>query len=286
MDRDGWGSATLLVATLGPDVCDLDPTKSKHVVPLVNDADHNHHIWVLDIPAPTSWESLAKPTAGITWVDHHLASWSTPPPSWVRTVLPVDDRPTTTMSLLVRHGLAVVEGGHEFVRRLCTLEDAPWGLVFDGLSEMFPDLPVPLEALPELLAAAPRGDDVPAALIPAMDRARRQRKIVDEILAEADLAVEPGLVVARLDDARRVPLSRYSLALGRRHPGRLAVIVHRQQRLYCGRSSQQPGLDLIQHFRNRGFDPKGHPYVCNVDMRKDLIEDELAALRAAMDIAT
>lgn len=188
------------------------------------------------------------------------------------------------MSLLLQHGLAVVEGSHEFVRRLCSVDDDPWGLVFDGLSVMFPDLPVSLEALPEFLAGAPSGGGVPTALEPAARHAGQQRETVDEVLAEADVAVEPGLVVAHISDARRIPLARYSLALGRRHPGRLVAIVHRQQRLYCGRSSQRPGLDLIEHFRNRGLDPKGHPYVCTVDVKEDLIEDELAALRTAMGI--
>lgn len=284
IDRDGWGSAALLLATRGPESCELRPTKTKNVVRIINDADPNQQVWVLDIPAPASWHQMSESATEITWVDHHLASWTNAAPSWVRTVLPSDDRPTTTMSLLLKHGLAAAAGGHDFVRRLCTVDQDPWGLAFDGLSEMHPDLPVRLDDLPELLFGAPDGGDVPAALMPAMAHARRQRQVVDDVLAVSDVTVQAGLVVAHIENARRVPLARYSLTLGRRHPGRVVTIVHRRQRLYCGRSSQQPGLDLIQHFRDRGLDPKGHPYVCTVDVKGELIDDELEALKAATGI--
>lgn len=287
VDRDGWGSAALLVATLGPEACDLRPTRSKNVTPITNDADRNQHVWVLDIPAPASWASLIEPATGITWVDHHLATWTKPAPSWVRTVLPADNAPTTTMSLLLKHGLAAVEGSRDFVRRLCTSDDDRWGLAFDGLAEMYPELPVLLDHLPELLAGAATGGDIPVALTQAVDVARHQREVVDEVLAAvAHMTIEPGLVVAHIENARRVPLARYSLALGRRHPGRLVAIVHRRQRLYCGQNSQRPGLDLIEHFRSRRLDARGHPYVCNVDVPSHSIENELAALRHAMGIDT
>lgn len=209
-----------------------------------------------------------------------MLSWSSSAPSWIDTPLPKDTKPTTTMSLLLKHGF--VEGGREFVRRLCTRDDDPWGLTFDGLSQMFPELPVEVTELPGLLVDAPSGGEVPSALQPAMDHALRQRDVVEEVLGKADIAVDSGLVVAHIDDAKRVPLSRYSLTLGRRHPGSLVVIVHRRQRLYCGRSSQQPGVNLIEHFRDRDLDPKGHPYVCTVDVRDDDIEDEVAAIKVAM----
>ena len=182
VDRDGWGSAALLTATLGRDVCDLAPTKSKHVVPLINEADPEARVWVLDIPAPPSWASLRERDAPVTWVDHHLASWSSSPPSWITTVLPKDNKPTTTMSLLLRGGLVGVEGGREFVRRLCTVDDDPWGMTFDGLSQMFPELPVEVSELPRLLLVAPSGGEVPLALRPALDHAQGQRDAVEEVL--------------------------------------------------------------------------------------------------------
>ena len=117
---------------------------------------------------------------------------------------------------------------------------------------------------------------------PAAEHARAERKTVTEVLDAAVVTADEGLVVARLADAKRIPLSRYSLALGQRYPDSLVVIIHRRQRLYCGRSSRRLGLDFIEHFRSRGLKPKGHPYVCTVDLPAERIEDELSALRAAI----
>ena len=142
VDRDGWGSAALLVEALGPESCELRPTKSKDVRRIVDGAHPEQHVWVLDIPAPPSWAGWDRRDAETTWVDHHLASWSRPAPMWIRAIVPETDRPTTTMSLLVRHGLASPGTGHELARRLCTRDDDAWGEVFDGLSQQFPDLPV------------------------------------------------------------------------------------------------------------------------------------------------
>ncbi|MEQ9319517.1 MAG: hypothetical protein RIF41_10185 [Polyangiaceae bacterium] len=281
MDRDGWGSAALLVEALGPESCELRPTKSKDVRRIVDGAHPEQHVWVLDIPAPPSWAGWDRRDAETTWVDHHLASWSRPAPMWIRAIVPETDRPTTTMSLLVRHGLASPGTGHELARRLCTRDDDAWGEVFDGLSQQFPDLPVTHQRLPALLEGAPRGGAIPAALEPAAKGASQLRGLIDDVLADAEVIVEPALVVAYLHDAKRVPLARCSLTLGRRHPGRLVAIVHRNQRLYCGRSSQSAGLNLIEHFRARGLDPKGHPYVSTVDVPNGRIADELEALACA-----
>ena len=60
--------------------------------------------------------------------------------------------------------------------------------------------------------------------------------------------------------------------------GVTAVLVHRNRTLYCGRASGRPGPDLVQHFRARGLDPKGHPYVVTVQVPRDRIPDERRAV--------
>lgn len=285
LDRDGWGSAALLVAELGPERCRLYPTRTKDVRPGLGEllVEPSDHLWVLDIAAPPSWSGVAAPAGCVvTWVDHHLPAWTRPSPSWIEVFLPTDSKPTTTMSLLTSSGIVELPGAVEFVKRLCSRDEDPWGLVFDGLSTMAPDFPAPMVELPALLAAAPRGGPVPDALQPAVEHADGQRRIVVAVLDEAPTEVDDEVVVVRLDDARGVPLARYSLEAGRRWPGCTVVLVHRGSRLYCGRPSRMPGMDFVEHFRGRGLDPKGHAYVCTVQVPRAKVEDELAVLKAKL----
>ncbi len=174
LDRDGWGSAALLVVELGAEGCRLYPTRHKDLRPIFADLtlDARDHLWVLDIPAPPTWTGLEVPDGvRATWVDHHLPAWTTQPPGWVDAILPNDRRPTTTMSLLVKRGLVNLAGAMDFVHRLCADDGFDWGLVFDGLSAMFPDLPVPVGEIPPLLAVALCGESVPTELEPARSHA-------------------------------------------------------------------------------------------------------------------
>ncbi|MET0387935.1 MAG: hypothetical protein ABW321_18325, partial [Polyangiales bacterium] len=103
-DRDGWGSAALLLACVKPARAVLHPQRDKDVVALVNGlrVAAGDQVYVLDIPAPADWSALAQPAGELLWVDHHMASWGAARPSWVRAILPTHDEPTTTMRLLVQ----------------------------------------------------------------------------------------------------------------------------------------------------------------------------------------
>jgi hypothetical protein len=63
----------------------------------------------------------------------------------------------------------------------------------------------------------------------------------------------------------------------------LRVLVHRHTRLYVGRNSRRAGPDLMAHFQGRGLDPKGHAYVCTVVVDPRRLDDEVAALVAAVE---
>lgn len=284
VDRDGWGAAALLLARFGPNGCVLHPSRSKSVAAQVVELTGNgSDVWVLDIPAPPTWPAVDLASGTVTWVDHHLAAWGSAPPSWVRAILPETTKPTTTMSLLLRQGLALAGGAHarEFVRDLCR-DGTDWGLALDGLAD-FPDhVHLSEEELRPLLARGPDGDPLPEALLFARDRALAIENTVADVLALARIEEEVELVVVHLDDARRIPLARYSLAVKRRHPEKVCVLVHRRRRLYCGRDSGRRGLDFVGHFRSRGLDPRGHAYVAFVELKPEAIDAELAALRTAI----
>lgn len=278
MDRDGWGSTAMLLAELGPANCILHPVGDKNVGRVLAQLPPEAAIVVLDLPAPNDWHIVRHQT--ITWVDHHLDSWKTPPPPAVRAILPDDNRPTTTMRLLIEARLATMPTAMAFVAGLCRRSPAfDWGLVFDAMHDRAPDVP----NLPELLAMAPLGLPVPDQLRPLVHKTADMNETVESVLAASQIRRQGNVLRIDLSDARGIPLRHYSLAAGRRYPGCTRVLVHRRQRLYVGRDSNRPGLDLITHFRNRGLDPKGHAYVCTAIVKADVIDAEIAALVQATE---
>jgi hypothetical protein len=286
VDRDGWGSAALLLADRGPATCRLYPTKDKNVLPLLANvpAAAGDTMWVLDIPAPATWRGFPRMSAvNVIWVDHHVDSWHPPFPESVQVVLPTSPRATTAMSLLVSSRLVKLEGAKDFIRSLCSRTDAPlWARVFDALEAQSPKLPVPPARIAELLALAPTGQPVPPEFAPLLERTADAERTVAQVLDEAVWEVDPMLAVVHHNRATGIPLKRFSLAAAKRCPGRIVVLVHRNRLLYCGRDSAIRGLDLLRHFRSRGLEPKGHAYVCCVEVSKRRIPDELDALRRAI----
>jgi len=272
-DRDGWGSAALLLAELGPDACTLHPMRGKDAAAVLRDVPGDCAALVLDLPAPATWEAVPERT--VTWVDHHVAAWGAPVPTWVRAVLPSNARPTTTMRLLVEAGLVGIPGAMTFVSAMCRRSPPfPWGLVIDAMRDGTPDV----EDLPQLLARAPRGEPVPAALLPLLRETEDRLGRVEALLDAAPTSQHGPVVRVDLADAQGIPLAQFSLAMARRYPGCLRVIVHRHGRLYAGRDSKGAGLDLIAHFRGRGLDPRGHAYVCTLAISSKRIDDEIANL--------
>lgn len=281
VDRDGLGAAAMLCAQLGPENVRLHPTKSKDVRGILANLDGR--VLVLDIPAPPTWEGV-PPRLEIRWIDHHLAAWSSTPPANVDALVPKTNKPTTTMSMLVKHGVVTMPGVVAFVRKLCGEDpEFEWGFAFDAMARTFPNWPVENAALPVLLAPGPRGEAVPRALRPLVEDAARARTTVRRILESAPTQIHTGVVRVDLGDAEGIPLAQFSLASQRRNPGRGAVLVHRGSLLYCGRASGKPGPDLLQHFRERGLDPKGHAYVVSVRVPRGRIEDEVEAVVAAFE---
>lgn len=284
VDRDGLGSAAILCAELGPDRVRLHPTKAKDVRPLL--ADLEGEVIVLDIGAPPSWDGVPR-NLDITWVDHHLAAWGSTPPPNAKVILPTTDKPTTTMSLLVKHKLVKIPNVIDaYVGKLCGGDpDFEWGFVFDSMTRMFPDWPVAPVELPDLLAPGPRGEPVPDRLMHLVEETRRAREICRAILDAAPTRVLDQAVVVQTADAKGIPLAQFSLEIQRRHPGRVAVVVHRGSLLYCGRPSGRRGLDFVRHFLDRGLDPKGHPYVVTVRVPAGDVPAELHALLVAIQEA-
>ena len=279
VDRDGLGSAAMICAELGPENVLLVPTKEKDVRPLLAHHEAPRSVMVLDIPAPPSWDGISTDVT-ITWVDHHLAAWrcARPPPN-VKTILPTTCMPTTTMSLLVKHGIVTIPNVIDYVRKLCgQTPEFEWGYAFDTMNRTFPDWPVAQTELPPLLALGPKGEDVPAGLTSLVSEAVSSLAVCRSVLDEAPTRILEHVVVVEIANARGIPLSQYSLEIRRRHPGSVAVLVHRGSTLYCGRRSDRPGLDFVGYFRTRGLDPKGHPYVAFVRIRRDRIRTELDAL--------
>ena len=278
-DRDGWGSAALIAATVAPEPTALHPLpKTRDVVGLLQNvrAAQGDRIYVLDIPAPASWKALSPPPCELIWVDHHLAAWTEPPPSWMRVVLPPHHKATTTMKVLVQAGLVTLPRAMDFVRGVCRREPPyDWGLLFDALDEGAPDV----DGFESLLGLGPRGARVPPTLQSLVRQQERAASRVEQTLAAAPITVSKHLVICQLADAKGIRLRFYSLALARRFPDRLCVLVHRRQLLYVGRDSRKSAPNLLAHFRNRGLSPSGHPYVCFVKLRGEQLEPELAALR-------
>ena len=278
VDRDGFGAAAMICAEFGPENVVLHPTKAKDVRPLLARQEASRSVMVLDIPAPPSWDGVSTDLT-ITWVDHHIAAWRRAPPPNVKTILPATSRPTTTMSLLVEHGFVTIPNVIDYVRNLCGRSpEFGWGHAFDTMRRTYPDWPVAHAELPPLLALGPKGKDVPAILMPLVNEAVSTRDECRSVLDVAPTQIHEHAVVVEIADARRIPLAHYSLETQRRHPGRVAILVHRGSTLYCGRASGRHGLDFVKHFQARGLDPKGHPYVVSVRVRRDRVLTELDAL--------
>ena len=286
IDRDGWGSAALLSAAFGPDLVRLLPLRSKDAFGALRGlptADISQ-VWVLDIPAPARWPD--EPPTGLPlplrWADHHMATWRAPHPDWVEAILPKTDRPTTTMTVLRHAGLLDdVPDALTFTRTLCSPEPSAWGAVLDGLGRA-DDLP--LHQLPALLAAAARGAPPPADLDRFAALAEKATSEVDRRLAAASRDRHGDLLVVRLADAGGIPLKAYSLAARQGEPPDTVVaLVHRDRLLYVGRDSRRTGLDLLAQFRGRGLAPRGHSYVAFVQVPTGRMEDEVAALAAAVN---
>jgi len=285
-DRDGWGSAALLLSSLGPENCKIYPTGEKDIRKLLGSLqpEPTDNIWVLDIPAPPSWTGLELPKCSrLVWVDHHLAAWQNELPHGIEVHLPDSERPTTTMHMLIDLVLVKSSAAKEFATMICSDSGSSgWGAVFDGLSEEYPNVPIAEDDLRKHLAVAVAGVPVPNALGFALKKTESTRSTVQEVLDSAETRCLDNLVIIRVDEAHRIPLSRYSLAAGRQHPGKSIVLVHRKQRLYCGRDSSKPGFDFLRHFKSRGLDPKGHAYVCTVPVPVSQIEEEVDMLVATM----
>ena len=283
IDRDGWGSAALLVSHLGPAACRLYPCNGSDVLVTVNSvrAAEGDLLWVLDLPAPTTgWVGLRQ-TAPIRWVDHHVASWCNSVPDQVDAVLPSSARSTTTMHLLIERELVCGPRLMEFVRSLCVPKfESDWARVFDGLEHGAADDVVRSSELPFLLAGAPAGAAVPDALRVALRTADELTNDVAEILRNSRIEETPGFVVAYIADTRNVKIKRFSLALREVRPGALIAIVHHGTSMYCARDSRSAGPDLVRVLREHGLSAVGHPYVCSViDAPRDRLTHALADLR-------
>jgi hypothetical protein len=243
LDRDGWGSAALLVCELGPERCRLYPTQSKDGCSLVQatDAQPGDHIWVLDIPTPASWSSMPiLSNVALTWVDHHPVRATDAPPAHVRLVLPDNSEPTTTMHLLVQCGFVPsVPKPMVFVRSLCVPAFATdWTLIIDGLSEAWDHISFMLRELPAVIAAAPRGEAPDQSMVVIGRTVQGQAAKVDRVLETARTELHDHVVFVYLSDAFHVPLKHYGLRAQRKYDKPVSVIVHRSRRLYCGRNTR------------------------------------------------
>jgi hypothetical protein len=284
-DRDGWGSAALLCAALGPEQVRLLPLRNKDALRALRDINADvDQVWVLDIPAPGRWPD--EPPAGLPlplrWVDHHMATWRAPHPDWVEAILPKTNRPTTTMTVLRHAGLLdMAQSALAFTRTLCSPTPSAWGAVLDGLGRADE---LPLEELPGLLAAGPLGEPPPAALDRFAALAEEATGEVERRLAAAPRERHGDLLLVRLADAGGIPLKSYSLAARLGEPPETVVaLAHRERLLYVGRDSRRPGLDLLAHFGARGLAPKGHSYVAFAQIPHGRMDGEIDALAAAVN---
>ena len=286
IDRDGWGSAAMILAQLGAENCRLYPTRDKEIFNLIRNVGTNAGdvIWVLDIPGPTSWmEFPSRNDVRTIWIDHHLNSWEQDAPKTVEVVLPKTKKATTTMSVLASQRLVSFNGAMDFARSLCSRgNESEWGLVFDGLTTLAPHFPVPIIDLPKFLAGAPKGEPIPDKLKSIVVDTRSKNETVTRVLREAKWKIGNNLAVAYIANAQKIPLGRYSLHAAALHPDKVRVLVHRSSLIYCGRNSQKIGIDLFQHFKSRGLEPKGHAYVCFVNATSNQVQAELDALRVAL----
>jgi len=186
------------------------------------------------------------------------------------------------MSLLVKK-VVNFNGAKRFVRLMCSRDgESQWANVIDGLSTLAPKFPVSLTDLPALLSLAPKDEPVPEILKAIAAISKNQCKRVEELLNQSLFECCDSMLVVHLRSAEGIPLSRFSLRAAARHKQMVTVIVHRSTLLYCGRDSRRNGIDFISHFKSRGLQPKGHPYVCFVHLTEQQLQAELEALRVAL----
>lgn len=282
-DRDGWGSASMLLAQFGSDSCVLHPHPGKDVTDALNELEVHldDRIYVLDIPASPSWERHQRPPCPLIWVDHHATSWEGEAPEWLDVRLPANTKPTVTMAMLLRERIVTTPRVMTYVHSLIR-DEGDWGALFDALATP-EEAGIDVVRLGELLALGPLGEPVPPELRPLLERSADQDSTVRKVLASAEKTVTGRLVRVDLSDARGVRLAKYSLALQKQHLGCVVVIVHRRRRLYVGQASDAMIIDLIEYFRGRGLQPKGHSYVCVVELPAEDIENEVEALTAAVE---
>lgn len=289
IDRDGWGSAALLVAELGPARCVLHPTAGKDGLAEIAklDAQPGDHVWVLDIPTPECWVAVPSlPGVAITWVDHHPVRANDKPQDFVRVCLPRNDDPTTTMHLLIDHDLIPsLPAPRRFVEAMCGPGSASsWAGAFDGLEAEWKRAPFSLDGLADLISQAPLCGPVPAELRHYEQHALSQRAAVDAVLDKAKVDLTTRVVVVRLPNGFRQPVKLFSLRAQERWHRPVSIIVHHGGSLYCGRRSRGgPKIDFLAHFKSRGFNATGHPYVAFVDVPEHRVEDEIGRLLAEVE---
>ncbi len=287
IDRDGFGSAAMLTAELGPEYCRLYPSSSKNGAALVREIDSRpgETVWVLDIPTPERWAGFLRPDGVlINWVDHHPVRAADSPAEDIRLYLPIGDRPVTTMHLLVQHGL--VPSLHEPMRFVCSLcipkFETAWTRIVDGLADGWRAFES--EMLSALLAHAPLGQDPPAELLHLEQKVITTRNEVENLLDQAEMQLLEHAVVVRLPDAQGHPLKHFNLRAQARFDRPVSIVVHRNRTLYCGRNtSDGPSFDFLAHFAARGLEAKGHPYVAFANIPKARMEEELSALLAELN---
>ena len=281
VDRDGLGSAAMICAEFGPKLVRLIPTKPEDLEQSLTqrEGEVNQNMLILDLPAPKSWDYVPT-NISITWVDHHLDSWRTTHPTNVKTILPMDRKPTTTMSLLVKHKLVSTPNVMQYyVRRLCGEQpEFDWAHVFDTLDSTYPYWSIDHDDLPHLLALGPKGEEVPEELLPLVHRGLAIKEQCGLILDDAPTQLDDYAVIVEIAEAKGISLKNFSMEAQRRYPNLTTILVHRNSTLYCGRESRKEGLNFINHFQTRGLDPVGHQYVTSVRIPKNLIRSELDVL--------
>ncbi len=285
VDRDGLGAAAMLVYKLGVDVCELEPLKEKNLQSYFtsNKFEKYEKIWVLDIPSPRNWSYLAEIPKPVIWVDHHPLNPKARIPENVTFYHPKSALDhTTTMHLLRDNNLVELEATSWLWKALCvpSLEN-DWALVFSGIDSLWPNVPFSKERLPSILFEAIRNKVIPDILIDMKNECLRVKENVSEIVT-AGTKVQGKLAVLYLPDADGIGLKNYSLEIGKQNPDKIAVIVHRNKLLYCGIRSKIIKFDLLEHFKSRGLEPKGHPYVCFADLGKHNAQEEIEKLAEAV----
>lgn len=285
-DRDGFGSAAMLAASLDQERCLLYPSAEKNGLALLAQVSPGtgDTIWILDIPTPENWQGSSIPGGiQINWVDHHPVRAMDRPPENVRLYLPVDDRPVTTMHLLVAHGLVPnLTDPMRFIRSLCIPKfETTWTRVIDGLSDGWKTFNG--ETLSAFLARAALGEEPPTELLHLEQNVVAARDALERLIDRAEVQLFDHAVVVHLPDAQGHALRHFSLRAQERFNRPVSIVVHRNRTIYCGRNtSNGPSFDFLAHFAARGIKAVGHPYVAFVDLPENRMKEETASLLAEL----